>query len=74
MKEQLAAAEARAEKLAAEFADRDTEHLAMLTAEQVKTEKAIALRGIGGAARRAGGRALASMVAAARRLVGSVNE
>ena len=41
MKEQLAAAEARAEKLAAEFADRDTEHLAMLTAEQVKTEKAI---------------------------------
>jgi hypothetical protein len=42
LKEQLAAAEARAEKLAAEFADRDAERLiAMLTAEQAKTEKAI---------------------------------
>ena len=42
LKGQLAAAEARTKKQATEFAERDTEHLAMLTAEQAKTEKAIA--------------------------------
>ena len=41
-KEQYVAAEARAERQAAEFAARDAERLAMLTAEQAKTEKAIA--------------------------------
>jgi hypothetical protein len=39
---QLAGAEARAEKQAAEFAARDAERLAMLTAEQARTTQAIA--------------------------------
>ena len=42
LREQFAAAEARAEKQATEFAARDAERLAMLTAEQARTEKAIA--------------------------------
>ena len=42
LKGQLAAAEARTKKQATEFAERDTEHLAILTAEQAKREKAIA--------------------------------
>ena len=41
LREQFAAAEARAEKQAADFAERDAERLAMLTGEQAKTEKAI---------------------------------
>jgi len=41
LKEQLAAAEARADKQAAEFSARDAERLAMLAAERARTEKAI---------------------------------
>jgi len=42
LREQFAAAEARAGKQATEFAARDAERLAMLTAEQAKTAQAIA--------------------------------
>jgi len=41
LKEQLATAEARADKQAAEFAARDTERVADLAAERARTEKAI---------------------------------
>ena len=41
LKEQLATAEARADKQTAEFAARDTERVADLAAERARTEKAI---------------------------------
>ena len=42
LKEQLAAAEVRAEKLAADFAERDAERAVDLATERTRTEKAIA--------------------------------